>query len=86
MVLLREEVGTLAPKHHLRQVIYGTRLTRVVKTLMQPHTRRISGGLQAVHGTAWSLDARDLRWMQETGGHCLALDDGARDEHECHTP
>ena len=59
--------------------------SRMVKKLMQPHARNISGGLRAVHDTEWGLDSRSLGWMTERGGRCPSLDDFAHDDNGLHT-
>src|SRR4029434_7469410 len=60
-------------------------LTRMVKRLIRPRARSISGVPQVVHGTESCLHARLPGWVAEKAGRCPCPDDCAPDDNGPHT-
>ena len=63
----------------------GVHQSRMVKILMQPRARSISGARPVVHGTESCRHARLPGWIVEKAGHCPCPDDLSRDGNARHT-
>ena len=61
------------------------RSPRMVKKLMRPRARSISGARQVVHGTESYLHSRLLGWVAEKAGRCPCPDDCAPHDNVLHT-
>src|SRR6266568_8670324 len=61
------------------------RASRMVKIIMRPRVRSISGARQVVHGTESCLHSRLPGWVAEKAGRCPSPDDCVPDDNDLHT-
>jgi hypothetical protein len=59
--------------------------TRMVKIIMRPRVRSISGAPQVVHSTESCRHSRLPGWIAEKAGRCPSPDDCAPDDNGLHT-
>jgi class 3 adenylate cyclase/energy-coupling factor transporter ATP-binding protein EcfA2 len=72
-------------RSYLTEMTVNRLLPRMVKILMRPRARSISGVPQVVHGTESCLHARLPGWVAEKAGRCPCPDDYAPDDNGPHT-